>query len=286
MGLTSIRFIIFFTLIASFIATLNLKGVWDRFAEGKIRVPRQAITALLLTVVVLVSVKFSSNGIKNSALDSEQLFFSPFEKAADFMIANNLKGNLFNDYNAGGYLIWRVSPEIKVFVDGRGLYGKIFDSYRVIVDNPFENNNYLMGLHYFNIDMVMVPGCDKVSGTLIKLAAALLEDEKWSLIYDDQEALIFIRNTTENSELVKRLAVPKFRGYRNIYSLATISREGHAAKMPNWKLAVAVAHEGVGNPQEALKWIEDYLEEAPNDDYAKMIRDRVTGKLQKRMTVK
>jgi hypothetical protein len=280
MGLSSIRFIIFFTLIASFIATLNLKSFWEKFAEGKTFIPQKFMVVALLAVVVLTSVKFASAGIKNSALDSDQLFLSPFEKAADFMKANNLKGNLFNDYNAGGYLIWRVAPEIKVFVDGRGLYGKIFDSYRVIVDNPFEAKNYVLGLHYFNIDMVMVPGCDKVSGTLIKLAVALLEDDNWALIYEDPESLIFIRNIPQNSDLIKRLTVPKLRGYRNIYALASISREGHAAKMPNWKLAVAVANEGVGNFVEASKWIDDYLKASPNDDYAKMVKGRISAKLQ------
>ncbi|WP_214170450.1 hypothetical protein [Geoanaerobacter pelophilus] len=278
MGLSSIRFIIFFTLIASFIATLNLKGFWERFGRDKLRIPMPAVTALLLVVVALSSVKFAAAGMKNSALDSDQLFLSPFEKAADFMLVNHLKGNLFNDYNAGGYLIWRVSPEIKVFVDGRGLYGKLFDSYRVIVDNPFEAKNYLLGLHYFNIDMVMIPGCDKVSGTLIKLAAALLEDEQWALIYEDPEALIFIRDIPKNADLIKRLGIPKFRGYRNIYALATISREGHAAKMPNWKLAVAVAYEGIGNLDEAARWIDDYLKMSPNDDYAKTIKARIAGK--------
>ena len=41
--------------------------------------------------------------------------------AADFVIANDLKGNLFNTYFWGGYLIWRLGPERKVFVDGRNI---------------------------------------------------------------------------------------------------------------------------------------------------------------------
>lgn len=286
MGLSSIRFIIFFTLVASFIAAINLKGFWDQFWRDRVRISSTAVNITLLIVVVLSTARFASAGIRQSAFDSDQLFLSPFEKVADFMINNGLRGNLFNDYNAGGYLIWRVAPDIKVFVDGRGLYRKIFDSYRVIVDNPFENNNYVLGLSYFNIDMVMIPGCDKVSGTLIKLAAALLEDDRWALIYDDPESLIFIRDIPENTDLIKRLGLPKYRGYRNIYSLATISREGHAAKMSNWKLAVAVANEGVGNLAEASRWIDDYLKASPGDDYAKTVRNRITAKMGKVVTVK
>jgi hypothetical protein len=40
-------------------------------------------------------------------------------KAADFLVANKIKGNFFNDFNSGAYLLGRASPDIKVFIDGR-----------------------------------------------------------------------------------------------------------------------------------------------------------------------
>lgn len=40
--------------------------------------------------------------------------------AVDALGAAGLKGPLFNDYNWGGYLIWRLSPNVRVFIDGRG----------------------------------------------------------------------------------------------------------------------------------------------------------------------
>lgn len=39
--------------------------------------------------------------------------------AVAFLKANALYGNTFNDYDTGGYLIWKLSPEVKVFMDGR-----------------------------------------------------------------------------------------------------------------------------------------------------------------------
>ena len=210
-------------------------------------------------------------------MDSRSL--RAFWQAADFLKTNHLHGNLFNEYQAGGYLIWRLSPDIRVFVDGRGLYAKIFDSYRIIVDNPFQNDNYSNGLDYFQVDMVMIPGCDRESGTLIKLAAALLEDSKWVLIYDDADALVFTRNAPKNAEVINRLARPKREGYRNIYSIASMSRTGHAARMQNWKLSMAVANEGVGELREALVWLDDYMKTSPDDTYAKSLRQRIVAKM-------
>jgi hypothetical protein len=47
--------------------------------------------------------------------------------AADFILANGLKGNMFNEYGHGGYLIYRLFPQVKVIIDGRAdLYGDKF----------------------------------------------------------------------------------------------------------------------------------------------------------------
>ena len=47
-------------------------------------------------------------------------------KAADFIITSNFSGNMYNHYNWGGYLIWRLAPDRKVFIDGRFLDEKIY----------------------------------------------------------------------------------------------------------------------------------------------------------------
>lgn len=47
--------------------------------------------------------------------------------AVDYVIANRIQGNMFNMYRDGGYLIYRLGPERKVFIDGRvDVYGDQF----------------------------------------------------------------------------------------------------------------------------------------------------------------
>ena len=40
-------------------------------------------------------------------------------KAADWIMANRPAGKLFNSYNWGGYLLWRLWPEYPIYADGR-----------------------------------------------------------------------------------------------------------------------------------------------------------------------
>jgi hypothetical protein len=56
--------------------------------------------------------------------------------AVDFVIAHRIQGNVFHNYNYGGYLIYRLSPGRKVCIDGRvDVYGdKFFADYLDIYD--------------------------------------------------------------------------------------------------------------------------------------------------------
>ncbi|MGH9903912.1 MAG: hypothetical protein ACRD68_19045, partial [Pyrinomonadaceae bacterium] len=47
--------------------------------------------------------------------------------AVDFIMARRPPGPLYNDYTWGGYLIWRLYPEYRVYIDGRAdVYGDAF----------------------------------------------------------------------------------------------------------------------------------------------------------------
>jgi hypothetical protein len=48
-------------------------------------------------------------------------------RPVDFLVKNQIKGNFFNDFNSGAYLIGRTYPNIKVYIDGRTeVYGGDF----------------------------------------------------------------------------------------------------------------------------------------------------------------
>jgi len=52
--------------------------------------------------------------------------------AAEFILAHHITGPMFNTYEQGGYLIWRLWPQERVFIDGRALNESAFNAYRRI----------------------------------------------------------------------------------------------------------------------------------------------------------
>ena len=66
------------------------------------------------------------------------------ERAAAFLLRERLPRNVFNDYNVGGYLTWRIGPEYPVYVDGRLIpFGSAFFSrYRRLMQLPLDSPDF------------------------------------------------------------------------------------------------------------------------------------------------
>jgi hypothetical protein len=109
--------------------------------------------------------------------------------AVEFMKANGLHGNILNSLDWGEYLIWHVTPESRVFIDGR--YYLVYPD--VVLRDYLA---FLFGwpggeklLERYPHDFVLVApesgGC--------RFTAA---DPRWKLIYRDSTSVLFARSST------------------------------------------------------------------------------------------
>jgi hypothetical protein len=92
-------------------------------------------------------------------------------------------GHIFTHDEWGDYLIWRLYPAQKVFVDGRSdFYGDDFDSKYIDVLNVKPGWEKTLG--GFGVDTILMPPDAALSGVL-------KESSRWRLVYDDGIALVF-----------------------------------------------------------------------------------------------
>jgi hypothetical protein len=122
--------------------------------------------------------------------------------AADYLLTNHLIGPLFNTYEQGGYLIWRLRPQCRVFIDGRALSERLYKDYRQILNNDQSSADALTGLradllNRYGVQVVIMNSLDYVSGAMYPLALALANaaSTEWQLVYDDSQDLIFVRGS-------------------------------------------------------------------------------------------
>ncbi|HEX6894416.1 MAG TPA: hypothetical protein VF146_04035 [Bryobacteraceae bacterium] len=118
--------------------------------------------------------------------------------AAGFVLQNHVAGPLFNTWEDGGYLIWRLWPEQRVFIDGRALSEASNRDYREILYNLGSDVGHLTGpraelLQRYGIQTVVTNTFEYVTGAMYPLALALADSPDWQLVYDDSHSLVFTR---------------------------------------------------------------------------------------------
>lgn len=114
-ALSSSRHIPFFALLAMPITAQGFLFFYDDIKKDKIAQRRFRLCYFVLLSILL---GFSFLLVGLGIIYTKSPFASYPEKALVYLKKSPSKGNLFAEYNWGGYLIWQY-PEKKVFVDGR-----------------------------------------------------------------------------------------------------------------------------------------------------------------------
>jgi hypothetical protein len=140
---------------------------------------------LLFLICALAAVKIS-DPIRTSFNERIQRESLPVD-AASWIIEQKPEGKMFNHYNWGGYLIWRLWPDYRVFVDGRtDLYGDEILSDYVAIQSASSQTNDL--LQKYDISFVLTMRNDSLSRWLRC-------QNGWRLVHQDEIATIWLKDT-------------------------------------------------------------------------------------------
>lgn len=218
-SLVALRNLIFFAFIAYLVCTINFLDIsFDdilpfHFGERKF----QYITAGLLKILLSV-------WMINRGLDMSYRGYFDYDKyerksefrgisqrnypnkAADFFVQNDVRGNFFNDFNSGAYLIGRCFPNIKVFIDGRTeVYGpEFFEKYIEIWQGKnLEVLDQMIEKHHITGAFL-----NSTKSHINKdLLNHFYEFKDWVVVYFDYDGVILLRNVPRNEELINKFAI-------------------------------------------------------------------------------
>ncbi len=103
-------------------------------------------------------------------------------RAVAFLQQHPPAGPIFNLYDWGGYLIWKLYPTTPVFIDGRAdLYGA--DLFHDFADVYQFKGRWQQILHRWHIQTVIVPPTSA-------LAVGLQSAPGWTVSYQDSQAVV------------------------------------------------------------------------------------------------
>jgi hypothetical protein len=136
--------------------------------------------AVLLLMAGFALTRWSSL-VRNQARAEAELYPT---QAVEFLRLHKLPSRLFVYYDWGGYAIWKLYPEYRVFVDGRAdLYGD--DLLRQFQEAAQLRAAWEQVLDRWRVQAILVPP----SGAL---AQGLLLDVGWHAEYHDSQGILFL----------------------------------------------------------------------------------------------
>jgi hypothetical protein len=114
--------------------------------------------------------------------------------AADWILAHRIQARMFNTYEYGGYLMWRLWPAQRVFIDGRALNESVYNDYAAMLGNVSRETRQGL-LDRYGIGMIVANAFEYTSGVLYPMIPALAgqAETEWQLVYQDPQALVFLR---------------------------------------------------------------------------------------------
>jgi hypothetical protein len=225
-------------LIPDIIKRREIKWEWLALTLAAIILPLLSVRhtgffpILVFPIFVALSDKFlSARGISFSSLKYKNILMAifgfaflavyafqvfPLEKinsntlpvgATDFILREKVSGPIFNTLGDGGYLMWALWPEYKVFFDGRSevYIGTPADDYQTImqVKNGWENlldNKYKINVAILSSIVPAING-QPVRTDLI-LAQKLVSQHGFKLVYWDDASMVIVRNVPQNKKII------------------------------------------------------------------------------------
>lgn len=250
-----------------------------------IRLPRWVTLAATVAAgfIVILSQYYGSlnsgRGLPGSGINcSEMPCFS-----SDFLAANPPPKQLFNSYNLGGYLVFRLAPQTPVYIDGRlDVYpAQVWQDMLAVEENrlsvPEMEEKYKLS--------TWVLGIKDAIGDPEHLASRLAARQDYGLVHFDDEVAVFVKRGPDSEAY---LAQHEFRYFspwkqqqllRAVQDQATVEqviqevpraldqsgRSSHATAMAS---AVAFL---AGNPQEAQALFAESVQRSPRN----LLRDQL-----------
>lgn len=146
------------------------------------------------------------------------------EGAADFILRERPPGEMWNEFTFGGYLIYRLYPTYKVFIDNREepYYDLLDEIHRALYakdGSPKPPDDFARHLDKYRINFavlrynekaLLVPGPD---GKLWPRAwsAVYFPLDVWALVYWDDVAMVVVRRSAADPAWLARLDQGRFR---------------------------------------------------------------------------
>ncbi len=191
-GLCSIRMIPLFALVA---IPVIFRRIGSLRTQQSRNIRKSVTRPLLNGVIILAMAVFAAVHLTRVIQQEPQAEAQHFPTRAVAFLETNPPNHIFNHYDWGGYLIWKLYPTTRVFIDGRAdVYGEQF--LNQFADTYQLRDDWREPLQRWNVDTVLIPPDSA-------LATGLRNSPGWTVAYEDSQAII-LKASPQSPRTAKR----------------------------------------------------------------------------------
>lgn len=174
-----VRFVDFFALVAFFVIITGKKGYIFVIEKG-----HKAIKTLAFAILLFFCLNdYTSNPIIPYGYGLAEYFYP--KGSVNYLKAHNIRGNAFNSYAFGGYLIYEMFPHIKPAIDGRLCYP--LDFIALYARSHEDKKSFLELVNKFSPHIFLIDFEHPQLGLFITELK-----ERYALVYFDDTAMLFL----------------------------------------------------------------------------------------------
>ena len=182
---------------------------------GPPRVRSIIATAAAALLVVLAGIRcFDLTSNRHYFQGTEETTFGPGlswwfpQRAAEFIARENLPAEIFTTYDEGSYLVWKLGPERRDYIDGRDtLFGvpriqRLDKLLKAVPDSDLWEEE----ARRYNINTVIFP-LARFDGIQFVRLRDWCASRLWQPVYLDEVSAVFVRRQPGTEELIRRFPV-------------------------------------------------------------------------------
>jgi len=193
-------------------------------------------------------------------------------RAAEFIQRENLPGEVFNTYGAGGYDSFKLGPQRRVYIYGlETVFGTpLIQHHRRLLSMPPDSPAWETEASRYGINTILMSYGDGMELALRNFCAGNL----WRPVYLDEVSAVFVRRSPETEGLIQRFPV----NCATAPLPATTEFHNKAEEFAAWINAAGVL-QVLGRDQEALSASQKALKLFPENPGAHLVRAGALARL-------
>jgi hypothetical protein len=197
-----------FTLLGFFalpILALNFENIFTPNQKDNLPAKENGLVVAfiaIITVAIFANYQFISlhSGDRGIGLSPGN------EAAAEFLKNEKISGPIFNNYDIGGYLIWNLPKNEKVFVDNRP--EAYPDSFFSEVYKPMQENSQIFEKieQQYNFNAIVFSRND-ITPWGMNFLKKIKENKNWVLVYSDNYVIIYLKDNELNQPIIEKFQI-------------------------------------------------------------------------------